>query len=884
MKPILHVFAMAVLFAVTSCFSTTLVAQPCSDAGTASSADSLICSGAGTELLLTGFIGAIQWQNFDGTVWVNETGPGSTTANYAITPLVTTDYRAVVTDVGCDPDTSNQITVGVGVSAPITTNGTRCGYGPVQLTATGNGIKWYDAATGGNQLATGASFSPIVSSTTTFYAAASLGGGPPTPLTTTFAAGNGFDGNMFDITAINAVTIDSFAANFNAGTGTAEIWYRPGTHVGFTASNAGWTQAGTAPYTSIGNGAPGTSINIFVNVSIPAGQTYAFYVHGSAGIQYTDGTAVGNIFAQDANIEFKEGFGGAYFNLTNSPRVFNGRIMYSAGCESSRSAAVATVTSAPSFSINAAPPALCQGQSSVITLTSTNSNYTYSWSPATGLSGTTGTSVTANPLQPITYTIIADDGTCGFIDSVFMSVGPASVAGSAVISTDTICLGDPATLFLSGSTGNIQWQSFDGSSWINETGTGSTSAQYVVSPASNSTYRAVVTSGGCDPDTTISLDLSVLSIVDPTTMGDSICAPGVVNLSATGVGVMNWYAASVGGASIFTGNNYSPSITNTTTYFVEAAAGSTYLLGMPVLSPLSQFTNTGSDWGIQFDVTAQSTIQSVDVYPGAGGGNITINLRDALGGPILNTITVSVGSSSGPVTVNLGFLVNPGTGYRLELAAGGALCYYNSFGAAYPYTSPGSPVTLTGQINPNFSAGTFYYFFYNWIVKEGCSSNRVPVEGVVLPGPPVPTIAPQWNILTSSVASGYQWYLNGTLIPGATGQVYVATQSGNYTVVVTDANGCTATSLPTFTTSLSEAPDASAFIVYPNPVTDKLYFELSQPIQKTGILNVYNIIGKLIHSEEINASTKFINFNFAAGNYNIEVIADDVIYRRKVVK
>ncbi|MBL0341203.1 MAG: hypothetical protein IPP71_09875 [Bacteroidetes bacterium] len=217
MKSLLHLFATTVLLAITTCFSTNLVAQPCSQAGTASSADSLICAGAGTELILTGYIGAIQWQNFDGTVWVNETGPGSTTANYAITPLQTTDYRAVVTDVGCDPDTSNQITVGVGISAPTVTNGSRCGYGPVQLTATGNGIKWYDAPTGGNQLATGTSFSPIVSSTTTFYAAASLGGGPPSPFTTTFAAGNGFDGNMFDITAINAVTIDSFAANFNVG-------------------------------------------------------------------------------------------------------------------------------------------------------------------------------------------------------------------------------------------------------------------------------------------------------------------------------------------------------------------------------------------------------------------------------------------------------------------------------------------------------------------------------------------------------------------------------------------------------------------------------------------------------------------------------------------
>ena len=37
-------------------------------------------------------------------------------------------------------------------------------------------------------------------------------GGPANPLTTTFAAGNNHRGNMFDIVAINNVTIQSFDA------------------------------------------------------------------------------------------------------------------------------------------------------------------------------------------------------------------------------------------------------------------------------------------------------------------------------------------------------------------------------------------------------------------------------------------------------------------------------------------------------------------------------------------------------------------------------------------------------------------------------------------------------------------------------------------------
>lgn len=52
-------------------------------------------------------------------------------------------------------------------------------------------------------------------------------------------------------------------------------------------------------------------------------------------------------------------------------------------------------------------------------------------------------------------------------------------------------------------------------------------------------------------------------------------------------------------------------------------------------------------------------------------------------------------------------------------------------------------------------------------------------------------------LLTSSSASGNQWYKNGVAISGATNQTYSATSAGSYTVVVTNGSGCTATSAAT---------------------------------------------------------------------------------------
>jgi hypothetical protein len=46
-----------------------------------------------------------------------------------------------------------------------------------------------------------------------------------------------------------------------------------------------------------------------------------------------------------------------------------------------------------------------------------------------------------------------------------------------------------------------------------------------------------------------------------------------------------------------------------------------------------------------------------------------------------------------------------------------------------------------------------------------------------------------FDLSTGSYAA-YQWYLNGTPVPGATAQTYVYTQNGTYSVIVTDNEGC----------------------------------------------------------------------------------------------
>ena len=153
------------------------------------------------------------------------------------------------------------------------------------------------------------------------------------PLETIYAENNGQDGIMFDINATVDVTITGF--DFNMGDITPynmEIYFKVGTHVGFEMTPGAWTLVGTAANVNgAGLNVP-TSIPIVLNVPIPSGQTYAFYITDTgtaANLDYTNGTAVGTIAATDGSITVYEGTGKDYpFAANYAPRIPNTTVYY----------------------------------------------------------------------------------------------------------------------------------------------------------------------------------------------------------------------------------------------------------------------------------------------------------------------------------------------------------------------------------------------------------------------------------------------------------------------------------------------------------------------------------------------------------------------------
>ncbi|MFC1732329.1 GEVED domain-containing protein [candidate division KSB1 bacterium] len=272
---------------------------------------------------------------FDIAAWVNLTGD-----NVSYNDTAYNDVESLHTPA--DPIVTSPVSIPYASPATLTAS-----------SPTGDTLIWYDSLTGGTILGGGPSYTtPLMYVADTFYVQAGMGGGgsgSPNTITTTFQAGNSFAGNMFDITPINTITIDSFDVNIAAAAATVEVYYRMGTYVGFTGTSSGWILIGSTNVMGLGSGIP-TKVNIG-GLTLQANQKYGMYVTVTAGTMYYTNIPPGLALQTNADMSMEFGYGGGYpFALTNASRQWNGTIYYhkgsgsGGGCASNRIPVVVNVT------------------------------------------------------------------------------------------------------------------------------------------------------------------------------------------------------------------------------------------------------------------------------------------------------------------------------------------------------------------------------------------------------------------------------------------------------------------------------------------------------------------------------------------------------------
>ncbi len=130
-------------------------------------------------------------------------------------------------------------------------------------------------------------------------------------------------------------------------------------------------------------------------------------------------------------------------------------------------------------------PAICRGDSVTLNITGAN---TYTWSPASGLSNTSGISVIASPTVTTTYTITGN--ACTATATITVTVDSLPVITFSPPSPVSYCSGQTITL-IAGGASSYQW---DPSTGLNDT-TGDT---VIANPTATTTYTITGTgSDGC---------------------------------------------------------------------------------------------------------------------------------------------------------------------------------------------------------------------------------------------------------------------------------------------------------------------------------------------------------------------------------------------------
>lgn len=157
----------------------------------------------------------------------------------------------------------------------------------------------------------------------------------------TAAPNNGSGGVFLDLTPSTAsLFFEVFETPTSAAPGApiqVEVWTRPGSYVGFTASSAGWTLSQTVSGTGGASTSTPVPFTLTPPITLLAGTTTGIYLHSittGGGIRYTGTAAIPpQTTWTNADITL---FGDvartgavAFAGTQNQPRTFSGNIQYS---------------------------------------------------------------------------------------------------------------------------------------------------------------------------------------------------------------------------------------------------------------------------------------------------------------------------------------------------------------------------------------------------------------------------------------------------------------------------------------------------------------------------------------------------------------------------
>ncbi|MFH0893367.1 MAG: PKD domain-containing protein [Bacteroidota bacterium] len=428
------------------------------------------------------------------------------------------------------------------------------------------------------------------------------------------------------------------------------------------------------------------------------------------------------------------------------------------GCTPVTTTQNVVVNANPTVTVNS--PSICTGQTATLTA---GGAATYNWN-----TGSTSNPLTVSPGTTTTYTVTGTSAGC---TGTATSVVTVSTNPAITVNSPTICAGQTATLTAGGAT-TYSWN------------TGSTANPLTISPGTTTTYTVTGTSTGCTGTGTGVVTVTPNPVVSTTST--TICAGQTGTLTASGATTYGWDTG-------FSGNPLTASPATTTTYTVTGtqtgctgtASGVITVTPLPnaqisgftdCTCGLSNGTATATGGTSYLWSNSQTTQTATGLSPGSYTCTVTSNgcsstVNVTIGNTALFTLTTSVveetcGQANGSATVT----PSPAGTYTYLWSNGQTTQTATGLTAGTYTVSVSDPnnCTVTATVSVvNLSGPTAVI---SNIVHETCSASN----GIL-------------TVTASGGTAGYTYLWSN----GQTTQTVQNLQAGNYTITVTDQNGCT---------------------------------------------------------------------------------------------
>ncbi|GEM_PF-4301342 len=649
-------------------------------------------------------------------------------------------------------------------------------------------------------------------------------------LETTFSTNNGQSGNMFDIVAKKKIAIVDFDINVDGGTWNVEVYTKAGSHVGSETNASAWTLVATTTVAGAGLDNPTPLELQNMSVTIDAGATQAFYVTvtNGTGMNYFNGSAVGNVFAEDDAIQFLEGTGNAYpFGAVFQPRVWSGNIYYANpicgsavpgntlfdpalaglgehqivycytndfGCTACDTFTV-NVHPRPDATINPAGP-VCLNET--IMMTAVTPFGTWSGNGIVDPAAGTFSGAAAGVGDHTVYYDVIDARGCYNRDSIVVTVNdiPTVDAGADM----TVCAGSAVQIGGNPTaTAGVSNNGFiDNYSWSPATGlSSSVDPNPMASPAATTTYTVTVTdNNGCSASDEMTVEVREAPTADA---GDNVVScdgqPVYIGGSPSASGgtppyTYSWSPAASLDDATLASPLANPSVTTSYTLTVTDANGCTDMDQVIVSVKPSPVADAGNDVTVCSDVSI-----SLGGAPTGNGGtapytyswspadglnstavaNPSFSYNNTNANPITKTYSVTVTDASGCTSTDVvNVIVRPAV--FVDAGADDEICVGNAtkIGGLAPATNGIPPYSYSwsptvGLITPNMANPTVTptsSTIYTLTVTDGvgCVGEDM-VEVIVNPLPVVDAGADQTICRGSTVIIGGQPTADGGKAP-----------------------------------------------------------------------------------------------------------------------